>query len=596
MRGLLFFALCAFLPGCELPSKAGGESAAGAEVADLSPSEGTAQRGEGREAAGAEALAPEACLARFEALKASPNAPLALVDGQQRAGLFGRVRGAPSFFVREPRAADAAALGPELARALRPTSKVEGARFRRLRQRLRAEPSKLRQAALREGYVYATDPIEALDLVTSLRISDLFDEPEVWLQRGAHTFRLVRSVVGRGDASYRYADGPRAGHDADLLFLDRLAASATELEVPLHRDVADEGEAWGFDRVRLANVSGVDAAAELRLGGRWVRAVLRAEGPALRVACLAEGTDVRANVLSWRAGREVERKGKRALFDAVTSQADEGLRFDRPAGDPPPPDSDGQLRAGWQAAFFGGYTTFFHEGRAYPVLSPRGEPWPPQVCVDFVLESFERASGTRFSVDGGPSRLVGRLDFDTYRPANRRGVLALEAFAIEHPELFTAMRLPERERTPFYLRERYFGYLLEHADDFAAGDIVAIQGLKRDDKVHQHALLIETVDPLTGFPYGLADQMRRPRRRTWEAIMAEAPRRSLLFRLRPTELVWSTLGPSNEPPQAHGPDLPDAPTRPALTWPAPQPAPPTSSARGRRRARAGPRARAPRLR
>jgi hypothetical protein len=62
---------------------------------------------------------------------------------------------------------------------------------------------------------------------------------------------------------------------------------------------------------------------------------------------------------------------------------------------------------------------------------------------------------------------------------------------------------------------------------------VAIQGLKSDGKIHQHAILVEALDPLTGFPHGLADQMRLPRRRTWETIMAEAPLRSLLFRARP---------------------------------------------------------------
>jgi hypothetical protein len=540
MRGLFSFALFATLSfACQPPpGPAGGE--ADAESHEPSAFKGTdAAEGRGPDPESEPGLDSEACTARFEALKASPGAPLALTDPMQRASLFGRVRGAPSFFVREPRP-EAPASSAETTRAPS-AAKSDGARVRRLRRQLARDPRVLRAAVLREGYVYATDPLEALDLVTSLRITDLFDEPEVWLQRGAHTARLVRAGGGKTEPSYKYADGPRAGRNADLLFLDRLAASPAELEVPLHRDLSAESEAWGFDRVRLVNISGVDAAAELRFGGSWVRTVLHAEGPALRVRCLAESADVRANVLAFRAGREVERRAKRALFDAVTGQIDEGLRFDRPEGTPPAPDSDGQLRAPWQAAFFSGFTSFSYEGRAYPVLSPLGAPFPPQVCVDFVLESFERAAGTHFTVEGGPSRRVGRLDFNAYHPPNRRSVLALEIFAQEHPDLFTASRLPERDRVPFAMRERFFRYLLDHADDFAPGDVIAIQGYKRDDKIHQHAMLLEVVDPLTGFPYGLADQMRRPRRRTWEAIMAEAPRRSLLFRVRPTDLLWSTL-------------------------------------------------------
>ena len=75
------------------------------------------------------------------------------------------------------------------------------------------------------------------------------------------------------------------------------------------------------------------------------------------------------------------------------------------------------------------------------------------------------------------------------------------------------------------------------------GDVVAIQGLKADERIHQHAILVESVDPVTGFPMGLADQMKRPRRRTWEGIMAEAPKRSLLYRLRPSAELFQRMDP-----------------------------------------------------
>jgi hypothetical protein len=77
--------------------------------------------------------------------------------------------------------------------------------------------------------------------------------------------------------------------------------------------------------------------------------------------------------------------------------------------------------------------------------------------------------------------------------------------------------------------------------------VVAIQGIKRDGNIHQHAILIERTDPMTGFPYGLADQMKWPRRRTWEGIMGEAPRRSLLFHLRLRPEVLLKLDPGAEP-------------------------------------------------
>ena len=33
--------------------------------------------------------------------------------------------------------------------------------------------------------------------------------------------------------------------------------------------------------------------------------------------------------------------------------------------------------------------SFDFDGTSFPVYDPEGKPWPPQVCVDFVLDTFE---------------------------------------------------------------------------------------------------------------------------------------------------------------------------------------------------------------
>jgi hypothetical protein len=43
--------------------------------------------------------------------------------------------------------------------------------------------------------------------------------------------------------------------------------------------------------------------------------------------------------------------------------------------------------------------------------------------------------------------------------------------------------------------------------------------------------------------------MKAPRRRSWEGIMAEAPKRSLLYRARPTDVVFKPLNDGAPPPQ-----------------------------------------------
>lgn len=173
-----------------------------------------------------------------------------------------------------------------------------------------------------------------------------------------------------------------------------------------------------------------------------------------------------------------------------------------------------------------------------------GRPHPPQVCVDFVLDSWERASGAWFTPRGEkPQRIKGKLDISAYDPENRRGVLGFGKFAEENPELFELRKFEGQERIPFAKRDDFFAFLQAHVHELRAGDVLAIQGIKRDNRVHQHAILLEEVDPLTGFPSGLADQMKAPRRRTWEGIMAEAPKRSLLYRARPKDVIFEKLGP-----------------------------------------------------
>ncbi len=336
-------------------------------------------------------------------------------------------------------------------------------------------------------------------------------------------------------------DGPLAGRAADLLFGDRVALREAELAAPLHRDLRALADRVGFDRARLTRRTDDALLAELRFGDRWVRAVLEARGAALSLGCLDAERDAREAVERERAAEGPRRRAMLALHDVVSDELAEVLRFDRPEGEKTA-EHDGELRPVWLGAYLQGRERFEYEGTTYPVFDAAGKAWPPQVCVDFVLDSFERASGTWFTPRGGPlHRVRGKLDFDDAKIKNRRGVLAFGAFAEQTPELFESRRFVGPERIQFKERTRFFEFLLEHADEVRPGDVVAIHGMKADHRIHQHAILVEWADPITGFPSGLADQMKRPRRRTWEGIMAEAPLRSLLYRARPRDTVFAKL-------------------------------------------------------
>jgi len=466
----------------------------------------------------------EVCRARIMQLAAQPDLGGTPDFDKRRAEILGRAAGEPMVFVKRPD--ELSANGDE--------RRNPRAWVRRLRARHRNDKAVLRSQLLRNGYVYAEDPHEAFALVRELTLPDLFDEAHIWLARGDSISKLNRKPArfARG-AEYRYDAGPQQGRTAKLLFGDRVAVSNSLLDSPLHRDVKALRDGIGFDRIEITHRTEDALLAKLRFGDRWVRALLESDGAKLRLSCVDAPHDERGEIDAFVEANTAQRQAIANLQHTVDELVHERLPFDRPRG-VKDHFSDGQLRPRWEWAYKQGHSSFTHEEKSYLVFDRDGRPHPPQMCVELILDSYERASGTWYrNRDQSRERVIGRIDFSADGIVNRAGVLAFEKFAISKPTLFDARRIPATERVPFRQRKRFFGYLVDKADDFQPGDIVAIQGPKADGYVHQHAILVVDVDPLTGMPYALADQMRRPRLRTWEAIMAEAPKRALLYHVRP---------------------------------------------------------------
>lgn len=512
-------------------------AACGAPPSDLAPpAAGSAPPPAATSPADAELTA---CRARIQAVSALAEQPGAPAFDTRRAEFLGRARGEPMVFVREPQPTPDADLSAALLASRRTFERGRpGIRVSTLKARHKRDPVALRALVLREGYAYAPDPLDALAVVTDITLADLFTEPEIWLQRGADTRKLTREQK-RNEVTYRYVDGPLGGRAADLLFGDRVALRAEDLATPLHRDLRALADVEGFDRARITRRTDEALLAELRYGSTWIPAVLEAKGASLSIGCTTADAPARE---AAREANGARRRALLAMHDVVTQELIEAFRFDRPEGEKTA-ERDGELRPVWMSAYLNGRQSFTHDGTTYPVFDTAGRPWPPQVCVDFVLDSFERTSGTWFTAKGANklARVRGKLDFDEAGIRNRRGVMAFGAFAEQKPELFETRKFTGAERIQFRERTRFFDYLTEHADDVRPGDVVAIHGMKADNRIHQHAILVEWADPITGFPHGLADQMKRPRRRTWEGIMAEAPLRSLYYRVRPRDNVFAKL-------------------------------------------------------
>ncbi len=482
------------------------------------------------------------CQARVKEIEALPEVPGDPAFTANRIAILGRARGEPMVLTRTPVAADAATLGPEAKRSMevfakeRPRSRVIS-----LVKRHKSDKPLLRALLLREGYAFTEDPQDALAIAADVKLPDLFDEAIVYLQRGSRIYKLAR-VEAKKDSRYTFEGGPFAGMQADLQFGDRVVLTEAELAAPLHRDFAGLQDEIGFDRAAIVRMTDKAALVDLAFGDRRARAVIEANGASLRLECIAEDADSRAAVAAHRRDTGPRRRALGAIREAITTIVSEVPRFDRPIGEKSP-DKDGQMRPVWMTAYLQGRTSFSYEGGGYPVFDAQGRAWPPEVCVDFVLDSFERAGGTWFRPKGETlGRTVGRFAWaDDLRQT--RGVIGFGERAEKHPELFEVRRFVGAERTPFAERERFFRFLAEHTSEIHAGDVVAIHGEKRDNRIHQHAIFVERTDPLTGFAYGLADQMSHPRRRTWETIMAEAPKRSLLYRVHPRDVIFAAIDP-----------------------------------------------------
>src|SRR6185503_19917480 len=146
------------------------------------------------------------------------------------------------------------------------------------------------------------------------------------------------------------------------------------------------------------------------------------------------------------------------LLSVVKEQVDEALPFDEPKTEDG--QQDGKLRPEWRSAYLRGSSSFEFNGDRYSVFDASGRPRPPQVCIDFVLDTFERASGTWWQpAHLGRERILGRLRFDQSTIENRRCVERFIEFARANPAEFEVYDLPPEERVPLRNRQQFFSQL-----------------------------------------------------------------------------------------------------------------------------------------
>lgn len=473
--------------------------------------------------------AERACLSQLEDVMRMAGLVLPASDEPElRAQLFGRTKSSPVLFLTRPEAQPGDPTADRLRQKL--TASPGYAAFDEVIGQVRRSPELARAVFLRDGYLYTEDPELAVQY-GSLTLSLLFREPELQITRGSLELRARRL----DDGEYEYANGDERGRRAKLLLFDRVSVGGAFATAPHHVDLRALAAGLGFDELAIRRATREFLAADADYGGVQVRTLLRLSEGKVSLACEVLGAQ-RAHVQAHRARAARASELRARLVSVIREQVEEALPFDEPKTEDG--QQDGQLRPKWRSAYLGGSASFEFNGDRYAVFDRWGRPRPPQVCIDFVLDTFERAAGTWWQSRTEPRRRVlGRMQFDDAALENRRSVERFVEFARAHVEAFDVHEVAPEERVPLRNRQQFFATLYRTRAAFRRGDIVAILGPRADDKLHYHSFFIVDSDPLSGMPTELAANAGRPRIRSWEGEMQSAPRRSIVARIRPRQ-VW----------------------------------------------------------
>lgn len=488
-----------------------------------------------------------AARALLEAVLSEPSLPGATGFEARRAAIVGRAKGEPVWFVRTPRHTE-----PQRADAVRELAAFQASRrhyeaVQGILRRHRHQPERVRELVLREGYLYSEDPDRSFALGSLVSPQDLFDEDALWIHRGEQLIRARR----QGN-SYIYATGPEAGQRARLMHLDRIGTG--EVPEPLHRDLRSLRYRLAFDRARVVHATATHLVAELRYGTHWVTSVLSSSSAHLELEAELVPETSREVIATAKRLSERRARVRQSLRETVARQVGERLPFDEPKTEVG--QEDGILRNLWRFAYLEGRTEYEHNGDRYPVFTASGSPRVPQVCIDFVVDTLERATGTWYgTVVQERSRQRGKLDLRRWGRTALRRTDSFVDFAREHDAWFEVLEFGPDERTPMGDKPRFFSELEGRVEDFQPGDIILIRGFTPWDseRAHSHVFMIYETDPITGMPILVAGNAGPANLWSWETEARRTPARSLRYRIRPNldwlaDVVVAPSEPSNPAP------------------------------------------------
>ncbi len=475
--------------------------------------------------------ASERCRLRIAEVKKGPSLPGAPQLEKQRELVMARAKAEPVVFVREPKFVEPTSKGLEAFRKRLLTSPYPRDTALEYAKRFRALVPMGRYVFLREGYFYTDHPGAARVLSKGIKLRHLFTEADLWIERGSQRFTVKKDP----NIGYVYTSGPEKGQQAQLYLFDRVGVKGQDYGPPLHLDVRELAHRQGVDQMKIEHLGIDHVVADLRYEDQWVKTLLSRDGAKLEVDCQWVEPERRAEVgrardISYRRAAVM-----RSLRRAILKQVQTKLPFDEPKTEVG--QQDGELRRRWYQAYIGGKKRYRFNGDQYEVFDKQGNPLVPQVCIDFITETMERASGMHFRPRGEELGLQkGAIDFGAILEGSRRSEKVLRDFARDNPERFTIKNWYLGDWVKYEKVWAFFRWIRERKEEFRPGDIVIIRGRAPWDhyrEEHTHTFFVYESDPVTGMPMRLAGNSGRPRIIGWDDEMLRAPKRSIRHRIRP---------------------------------------------------------------
>jgi len=190
-----------------------------------------------------------------------------------------------------------------------------------------------------------------------------------------------------------------------------------------------------------------------------------------------------------------------ALFSVLDQMVKEKIPFDEPRKEVG--QQDGELRPLWKTAWRKGKGRYYHNGNIYYSQDNDGNPLPPQVCIDFIVDSFDRMGGNwwfkynkkgiRVDEQNSLSKTISSQLVADDKTLDKRRIIDVITFFDLYPDLFQKIIREENNGPQIGDTDKiktYFNFY-----NVEPGDIIFILGRAKWDNynaLHYHSFFIRT--------------------------------------------------------------------------------------------------------